>query len=342
MINSNFGFTPLKEVWLGDCYPESFYDHLPNEISDPFRQITEWTKQDTGRLQKFLEQQGIVVRRPTFDSIDDYINDQGVLTKPPITPRDHYLVLGNTLYSLDNKLSKDPWHHVMDQYQQQGFDVQSPKDLPINCVSPPSLVRMGRDLYLDTHTHMDAWGYLCEWMVNTSVDYRVNICLTYGHSDAVFCPIAPGIIASSHYKSNYDQSFPGWEVFKIPNRLNNFRYGSETPKNFYCATPQIDNNRAFNQYIIDYAKNWVGDFKETVYEVNMLVLDEKNVVAMKEYPTLTKWLEDKGITVHYFDFRCRSFWDGGWHCLTLDIHREDSKTDLFPERGENGVYWRLK
>ena len=39
MINSNFGFTPLKEVWLGDCYPESWYDHLPNEIADPFRQI---------------------------------------------------------------------------------------------------------------------------------------------------------------------------------------------------------------------------------------------------------------------------------------------------------------
>ena len=31
MINSNFGFTPLKEVWLGDCYPESYYDHLPNK-----------------------------------------------------------------------------------------------------------------------------------------------------------------------------------------------------------------------------------------------------------------------------------------------------------------------
>ncbi len=35
-----------------------------------------------------------------------------------------------------------------------------------------------------------------------------------------------------------------------------------------------------------------------------------------------------------------SFFDGGWHCLTLDIHREDTKTDLFPERGDNGVYWR--
>jgi hypothetical protein len=42
-INSNFGFPPLKEVWLGDCYLESYYSHLPNEIADPLCQITEWT-----------------------------------------------------------------------------------------------------------------------------------------------------------------------------------------------------------------------------------------------------------------------------------------------------------
>jgi hypothetical protein len=72
-----------------------------------------------------------------------------------------------------------------------------------------------------------------------------------------------------------------------------------------------------------------------------LVLDEKNVVAMKDYPPLTKWLDERGITVHFFDLRTRSFWDGGWHCLTLDIDRNDTKTDLFPDRGSSGVYWRL-
>ena len=73
----------------------------------------------------------------------------------------------------------------------------------------------------------------------------------------------------------------------------------------------------------------------------MLVLDEKNVVAMKDYPPLTKWLDERGITVHFFDLRTRSFWDGGWHCFTLDIHREDTTLDLFPNRGDNGVFWRV-
>lgn len=338
MINSNFGFTPLKEVWLGDCYPESFYDHLPNKIADPFRKITEWTKHDTGLLQKFLESRGIVVRRPVFTNIEDYLNDKDILVKPPITPRDDYLVLGQTLYSLHNQLNKDPWQHWIDHYQQQGFDTQSPKDQPINCLSPPSLVRIGKDLYIDPVSHTHTWGYVCEWMVDIGKSYRVNICSTGGHSDGVFCPINPEIIVSSHYKADYSQSFPGWEVFKIPGRLANFSHS----KNWLANDPAIDVNHTFAHHLQTVAHEWVGNFEETVYEVNMLILDEHNVVAMKDYPPLTKWLEERGITVHFFDMRTRTFWDGGWHCLTLDIHRDDTQIDMFPQRGENGVYWRLE
>jgi hypothetical protein len=338
MINSNFGFTPLKEVWLGDCYPESFYDHLPNEIADPFKQITQWTKEDTGKLQTFLESRGIVVRRPVFTGIDDYIDDFDNLVRPPVTPRDHYLVLDKTLYSLHNKLKKDPWQHWLEYYRSQNYDVQIPVEMSINCMCPPALVRIGKDLYLDHDSHPHVWGFMSEWMIESAKQYRINICSTAGHSDGVFCPVAPGCLVASHYKDDYSQSFPGWEVFKIPNNLHNFN----SPKDWWIKDQKINNNRAFSQHIQSQAAKWVGNFKETVFEVNMLVLDEKNVVAMKDYPPLTQWLKQRGITLHCINLRTRSFWDGGWHCFTLDIHREDSKTDLFPSRGENGVYWRLK
>ena len=339
MINSNFGFTPLKELWLGDTYPESFYDHLPNEIADPFRQITEWTKEDTNKLQKFLEGRGITVRRPVFTSIDDYVNNEGNLVKPPVTPRDDYLVLGKTLYSLRNELDKDQWGHWIYHYQDQGFDVQVPVDQPMNCLHPPAVVRMGRDLYIDYDSHANVWGYVCEWMVNNAVDYRINVCATNGHSDAVFCPVAKNTLVSSHYKHNYNESFPNWEIFRIPNHLDNHNFGQYY--NWSTDTKSIDSNQAFGRHIIEKAGDWVGNHTETVYEVNMLVLDEHNVVAMKEYPPLFEWLDQRGITVHQFDLRTRTFWDGGWHCFTLDIHREDAKEDLFPERGNNGVYWKL-
>lgn len=338
MINSNFGFTPLREIWIGDCYPESFYDHLPNEIADPFRQITEWTKHDLTRCQKFLENRNITVRRPKFGPIDDYVNAHGQLTKPPITPRDDYMVLGQTLYSLHNHCQVDPWSAVMEDYKSKNYDVQTPVNQPINCVSPPCVVRIGRDLYVDTMQHTNVWGFVCEAMVDLSKHYRVNICNTNGHSDGVFCPVKQNLLVTSHYKTDYTQSFPGWEVLQIPSKLSNFHSGND----WLLGDTVIDNNVTFANHILRYAQTWVGNYKETVFEVNMLIIDQENVICMKEYDPLFRQLEQHGITAHVFDFRCRNFWDGGWHCLTLDIHRDDSKNDLFPERGENGVYWRLK
>ena len=251
MINSNFGFTPLREVWLGDCYPESYYDHLPNEIADPFRQITEWTREDTGRLQSFLESRGIAVRRPVFNSVDDHILKNGQLAKPPVTPRDWYMTLDKTLYSIHHQITtqkgflKDPWSHWFEYYQSRGLDVQY-KEWPL---CPPAIVRMGKDLYLDYDTHSineQNWMKTCQWMVDNSKKYRINICKTNGHSDGVFCPVAPGVLVTSHYKSNYSKSFPGWEVFKIPGELHNFP--PEEKKNPWGMT-DTENNRAFNQHI---------------------------------------------------------------------------------------------
>jgi hypothetical protein len=216
--------------------------------------------------------------------------------------------------------------------------VQSPKDLPINCLCPPAVVRVGKDLYLDRDSHPHVWGFICQWIVESSQNYRINICSTSGHSDGVFCPVAPGIIVSSHYKNNYSQSFPGWEVYTIPSNLHNFKHEN---KGWWLHNDKFYNNQKFIQHMSTDAQTWIGNFNETVFEVNMLVLDEKNVVAMKDHPPLTAWLEERGITVHFFDLRTRSFWDGGWHCFTLDIERDDIKKDMFPERGSNGVYWRL-
>lgn len=337
MINSNFGFTPLKEVWLGDCYPASFYDHYPSDIRDAFQLITEWTKEDTNRLQLFLESRGITVRRPTFYNIEYYLDQKDNLVKPPITPRDDYFVLGQTLYSLHRVNNIEPWQHWLDHYANQGFDVQSPQHQPINCISPPSVVRVGRDLFVDTETHQHVWGFACEWAVNQSKHYRINFCDTQGHSDSVFCPVNRDIIVTSKYKFDYSQSFPGWQIFRIPEKLKNFRGWQQ-----WQVTKSVDNNVNFANHITSKASDWVGNFQETVPEVNMLVIDEHNVVAMKEYPPLCQWLKERGVTVHVFDLRTRSFWDGGWHCLTLDIHRQDTQDDLFPERGDNGVYWRLQ
>lgn len=333
MINSNFGFTPLQEVWLGNCYPESFYNHLPNEIADSFSYITELTNADTGALAEFLEQRGIVVRRPVFDNVDKFLDEQDRLIKPPVVPRDNFLALDKTLYAIGNYQG---WEHCM----LENTVIVSGGE-PMKTINPPSIVRCGQDLYVDIDTHTPDWARVCEWMVEQAKHYRVNVCNTNGHSDAVFSIIRPGIIVTSAYKTDYSQSFPDWEVFRIIDFLPR-RPISNTGNPYAWHVPHMQPSSEFTNYIGSQAVNWVGNYLETVLDVNMLVLNENNVVLMKENTSLIRWLETIGVTAHVFPLRTWSFWDGGWSCFTLDVHRDDTKQDLFPERGSNGVYWRLK
>ena len=79
------------------------------------------------------------------------------------------------------------------------------------------------------------------------------------------------------------------------------------------------------------AKNWIGDSSETVFEVNMLVIDEQNVICINENDKVFKQLEANGITPHVVNFPTRHFWDGGWHCNTLDIRRKGNQENYFSE-----------
>ena len=86
--------------------------------------------------------------------------------------------------------------------------------------------------------------------------------------------------------------------------------------------------------IIKPALDWVGNYTETYFEVNCLVIDEKNVLMLGENDRVFRALERHGITAHSLPFRTRTFWDGGLHCLTLDIRRQDNMIDLFPDRDQ--------
>ena len=48
-----------------------------------------------------------------------------------------------------------------------------------------------------------------------------------------------------------------------------------------------------------------------------------------ENDKLFNYLSKKGINVHSVPFRTRTFWDGGVHCLTVDIKRNGKVEDYF-------------
>jgi hypothetical protein len=338
MITSHTGFQPLKEVWLGDCYPTEWYSDFDNKAQDIFGTITEITKQDLKLFEKKLQELGIIVRRPVFDDRSNYLDEFGNLCKPPITPRDWAMTLGDTLYVIPQyKKSFTGFESTIDLYKKQNQKVivldRSIPD-PMCHVTFPSVVRVGRDILLDCKKDSPDYSYFEQVVNDLAKNYRVHITHTNEHNDSIFCPIGPNNIFSTHYRTNYKDTFPGWNIFYLHNTASD-RISNGYNGNWWVPGK---NYQIYNNSIVKYAQSWIGASLETVFEVNMLVVDENNIFCIAEDDRACQQLERMGITPHIIDFRCRGFWDGGLHCLTTDIHREGACLDYWPDRGSAGIY----
>jgi hypothetical protein len=96
--------------------------------------------------------------------------------------------------------------------------------------------------------------------------------------------------------------------------------------------PGHELNDEFTEYVETWMSHWVGYVEETVFDVNMLVIDENNVICNGYNEQVFQAFDRHNITPHIVNFRHRYFWDGGLHCVTADIHREGAQKDYFPER----------
>lgn len=340
-VNSYTNWGRLEEAWLGDCYPAHFYDHLESEVRDVFYNLTEKTQEDLAVIQRKLEEFDVVVQRPVYNDINQYLSATGTLTKPQITPRDHFLATGNTLL-IDPGVTA--WDHALEQYRADPLvNLQNnPKNLILGQVCGANSVRVGRDIYLDLfhnyNRHSTAEQQLQEYRQQVAPlfeDYRVHLLFNGGHVDGCFAVVKPGVLLTSKYFDDYDRTFPGWDKIDISTPEFSQTVCREGPgHNGKWWDTTASPSRAFNNHIINHALNWVGNYTETYFEVNCLVIDEKNILMLGENEAVFRALEQHGITAHSLPFRTRTFWDGGLHCLTLDIRRQDTRIDLFPDRDQ--------
>lgn len=328
-INSHNSWSQLEEVWLGDVYPVEWYEHLEPQVRDVFQKITEITKEDLTHIQHKLQSLGVQVQRPVYNNIDDFVDaDNGNLRKPSICPRDNFVVLDNRIFVPDVSLE---WNHILDCYKQAHNCAVVPNFSSNNQFNGANVVRTGRDILIDLWDvlYYGSWSY-----TDQLPEYRVRQVNNGGHMDGCFAILRPGLILANNYFSDYDLHYPGWEVIKLhsPTYCENIKKRSGPKRNgkFYDTT--VGTNRAFNQHVTKFALDWVGHYTETYFELNCLMVNESTVIMLGENNALFRDLEQRGITVHSVPFRTRTFWDGGMHCLTVDIRRQSAMTDYFPDR----------
>ena len=154
-----------------------------------------------------------------------------------------------------------------------------------------------------------------------------------GHTDANFHPIKPGAILSLEDVQTYSKTFPGWDVCYLPDqswaKVDGFIKMKRKVRGKWWVPDQEDNDE-FTYFVETWLNDWVGYVEETVFDVNCLVLDEKHVcVSQKNNKQVNDFLKKHGMEPVYIPWRHRYFWDGGLHCITLDLYREGVQQDYF-------------
>ena len=204
-----------------------------------------------------------------------------------------------------------------------------------------TVTRIGKDLYWSTKrvdfAHEEVPKIL-EFAEKEFPDYRHTVINTGGHSDGVYCPVVPGLIISTEYVTEYQDTYPDWEVVFLPEQ------GKDAIKPWIDLKrknqgrwwlPGYEYDDALISFVDTYMDDWVGFVDETVFDVNMLVIDPKNVIIFGEHQETINALERHGVTPHIAKLRHRYFWDGGIHCVTSDLNRIGECVDYFPNRQLN-------
>jgi hypothetical protein len=227
---------------------------------------------------------------------------------------------------LDAKLGF--YTHVFDEIKQAGNEiVQTELDFINGCF----VSRIGQDLYFATQTyHDDKQAILNEvnHLFPTSQNHVVN---AGGHGDAVYCPVTPGLIISLNDVPTYADTFPGWEVVYLPPsnyaHMREFEFSMKRNKGRWFM-PGFEQNDTLTQMVDHYFDEWVGQVSETVFDVNILIVDPKNIVVSTHNDQVEAACARHGIEVHVAPFRHKYFWDCGIHCVTNDLSRSGAKQKI--------------
>jgi hypothetical protein len=223
---------------------------------------------------------------------------------------------------LDAKLSL--YTHIFEDIKAQGNEIVYTE---LDFINGCFVSRIGHDLMFATQTFHDDKKSLLDQVNQYFPNTRNRIVDAGGHGDAVYCPVTPGLIISLNDIPTYKDTFPDWEVVYLPDsnyaHIRDFEFSMKRNKGRWFF-PGFEKDPHMVEMVDHYFDEWVGEVHETVFDVNMLVVDEKNVIVSAHNDRVEQACARHGVEVHVSPFRHKYFWDAGIHCITNDLNRTGS------------------
>jgi N-dimethylarginine dimethylaminohydrolase len=347
---------PLEEIIVGTCPPENFYDNvIQDERSLPLLQtILRETREDLDTLAASLEKMGVKVYRPKNLPFERGIDIAGFKVKnpvAPIVPRDQYLVYGEKIVQTytsmpDRWLESLAYYDIFRELFEQGFEWNSMpppllENFPDNSIWYSDSVGRYHNVMKDRLLWHTATMFKCgdalitntrgpgndlglEWMRRQYPEARIlhnkaTVQDDLGHIDhGFFMTDDETVFAEKEFWA------PAWltknkEVIYLHDVV-------DTPDfaNYDHAFTQSQGKFSYD-YLNIWMSEWKGYVQEVAFDFNVLVVDSKNIFISNEQPKLQEMLDKRGITCHVSPIRHNHFWDGGIHCLTLDVKRRGER-----------------
>jgi len=305
MISTHNEWDQLKRVVVGDATWANWPRHDPVFLKESEKTLWRETpvpsgpvpehiinesNEDLQTLADTLTKLGVEVVRPSpmnFQTHDGMYN---------YCPRDRFLIFGETV--IDPPMMypcRDMESQCYHEFFRDADVVRMPRDQGL-VLDAANILRLGpkRMLFLESASGNRLAYY---WLLaNLPTDTSIELCNFYSgvHIDSTIMPVREGLVllnGSRVSKNNIPRAFQDWECIFIDD-----------------VVPQ-----AFYQY--PYASKWIA--------MNMLVVNPSTVIVDAAQHNLIELLVKKNFTVIPRTLRHSRTLGGGFHCVTLDLHRSN-------------------
>ncbi len=318
-------FDPLKSCLIGRNFSGDFFKQNISDpkISDPLRRIADETEEDYQALEKILKDANVKTYRVDFDE-DTY--NGNLHGRPPVCPRDHFAVIGEKFYAWQRT---DYYGKFIKKIAKENLSFGQNKSVD---VSTANIVRVGKDLFWDVTEQgkqEDIDFFKNKW---SAEGFEVHVSKRGYHCDGSFCVVKPGLIVTLKDVQDYATEFPGWDVHYVADqswdKLSPFIQMKHKVGGRWWLQGEEHNDRLID-YVNTWLQDWVGYVEETVFDVNMLSIDQNTIICNNYNREVFEHFKKHKVEPIVFNFRHRYFWDGGIHCITQDLYREGKMENYF-------------
>ena len=302
MISSYNEWDPLKRIVVGDATHANWPVHDPvfklesekttwKETPVPSGAVPKWiideANEDLDGLATTLTSLGVEVIRPdplNFQTHDGMYN---------YCPRDRFLVYGSTIVDPAmmypcRDMEAQCYQHVL---QQADRIIEMPRNAGMT-LDAANILRLNDNmLFLESASgNRAAYNWLCDQLPEVDIE----LCNFYAgvHIDSTIVALREGLVmlnAARVKPESVPKVFEQWDKIWV---------------NDVVA-------QGFHEY--PYASKWIA--------MNMLVVDPHTVIVDRYQTDLIRTLERWSFTVIPWELRHSRTLGGGFHCVTLDLHR---------------------